>query len=135
MIVVKPSSNVVRVDSSSNVTVLRTNYVVTVSGVGLQGPTGVVAANAPATYDSGTQKIGVAVGTTAGTVAAGNDSRIVNAATVSSVATVQTNIDAITGSFLRGSVIKSGARVDQSINFVIGSDGSLDSITVNGVAI
>jgi hypothetical protein len=94
-----------------------------------------VAANAPATYDSGTQKIGVAVGTTAGTVAAGNDSRIVDAATVSSVATVQTNIDLIAGSFLRGSVIKSGARVNQSINFVIGSDGSLDSITVNGVAI
>jgi len=86
------------------------------------------------------------VGTTAGTVAAGNDSRITEAATATALAseqttratadtTLQTNINAITGSFLRGSVIKSGARVNQSINFVIGSDGSLDSITVNGVAI
>lgn len=43
------------------------------------GPPGVVVAAAPATYNSGTQTVGVAVGTTAGTVAAGNDTRIVGA--------------------------------------------------------
>jgi hypothetical protein len=42
---------------------------------GEDGPPGVVAADAPATYDPGTQTIGVAVGTTAGTVAAGDDAR------------------------------------------------------------
>jgi hypothetical protein len=47
---------------------------------GNPGPSGVVAATAPATYNSGTQTIGVTVGTTAGTVAAGNDARIVGLA-------------------------------------------------------
>lgn len=46
---------------------------------GATGPTGVVLATAPATYNSGTQTIGVNLGTTATTAAAGNDTRIVNA--------------------------------------------------------
>lgn len=47
---------------------------------GIQGATGVVAATAPATYDSGTQTVGVTVGTTANTLAAGDDGRITGAA-------------------------------------------------------
>jgi len=42
---------------------------------GPQGPSGVITATAPATYDAGTKAVGVAVGTTAGTAAAGDDSR------------------------------------------------------------
>jgi hypothetical protein len=42
---------------------------------GPTGPTGVVSATAPATYDAPTRAIGVLVGTTPGTVAAGDDSR------------------------------------------------------------
>lgn len=56
--------------------------------VGPQGPQGipgVVQAVAPATYDAETQTVGVDVGTTSGTVAAGNDSRIVGAAQTSSL--------------------------------------------------
>lgn len=47
---------------------------------GIQGAAGVVAATAPATYDSGTQTVGVTVGTTANTLAAGDDGRITGAA-------------------------------------------------------
>lgn len=44
------------------------------------GPAGVVSATAPATYNPSTQAIGVSVGQTSGTVAAGDDSRITGAA-------------------------------------------------------
>lgn len=47
---------------------------------GATGPTGVVTATAPVTYNSGTQTVGVTVGTTANTVAAGDDPRITGAA-------------------------------------------------------
>jgi hypothetical protein len=48
---------------------------------GSTGPSGVVAADAPATYNSGTQTIGVALGTTGSTATAGNDSRLSDART------------------------------------------------------
>lgn len=48
---------------------------------GATGPAGVVAATAPATYNSGTQTIGVALGTSGTTAAAGNDSRLSDART------------------------------------------------------
>ena len=48
---------------------------------GAQGPPGVVVATAPATYSAGTQTIGVAVGSAAGTVAAGHDPRLSDART------------------------------------------------------
>lgn len=49
---------------------------------GATGPTGVVTATAPATYDAGTQAVGVTLGTTAATAAAGNDARFHNAVTL-----------------------------------------------------
>lgn len=52
-----------------------TNLISLAAITGPAGTAGVVAANAPATYDSNTQTIGVSVGTASGTVAAGNDSR------------------------------------------------------------
>jgi hypothetical protein len=48
---------------------------------GATGPAGVVSATAPATYNSGTQTIGVTLGTGATDAAAGNDSRFTNART------------------------------------------------------
>lgn len=48
---------------------------------GPTGPSGVANATAPATYNSGTQTVGVAVGNSAGTVAAGNDARLSDART------------------------------------------------------
>lgn len=47
---------------------------------GADGASGVVAATAPVTYNSGTKTVGVTVGTTSGSVAAGDDSRITGAA-------------------------------------------------------
>ena len=46
---------------------------------GLTGPTGVIAATAPATYNAPSQTVGVIVGTTTGSVAAGNDPRLSDA--------------------------------------------------------
>lgn len=43
---------------------------------GFTGPAGVISASAPITYNSGTQTVGITIGTTSGTVAAGDDSRI-----------------------------------------------------------
>lgn len=45
------------------------------TGVSIIGPTGVIGATLPATYDEETRTVGVNVGTTSGTVAAGDDSR------------------------------------------------------------
>lgn len=53
---------------------------------GAPGAPGVVNATAPATYNPGTQTIGVSVGTGAGTVAAGDDARITGAAPLASPA-------------------------------------------------
>lgn len=49
---------------------------------GSTGPAGVVAATSPVTYDAPSQTVGIAVGTAANTVAAGNDSRITGAVQV-----------------------------------------------------
>ena len=46
---------------------------------GPTGPTGVIAATAPATYNAPSQTVGVIVGTTTGSVAAGNDPRLSDA--------------------------------------------------------
>jgi hypothetical protein len=51
------------------------------AGVSLIGPAGVVSATAPATYNSGTGVIGVTLGTSSTSAAAGNDSRLSNART------------------------------------------------------
>jgi hypothetical protein len=53
-----------------------------------------VAATAPVTYDSGTQTVGISVGTTAGTVAAGDDSRITGALSVTAATITYQPLDA-----------------------------------------
>lgn len=59
-----------------------TSLVGPTGGTGPQGPAGVATATAPATYDPATQTVGVSVGTTAGTAAAGNDARFHDAVTL-----------------------------------------------------
>lgn len=90
---------------------------------GATGPAGVVSATAPATYDAGTQTIGVSVGTTAGTVAAGNDSRITGAVP-KSIVTAKGDLIVATGS---GAVARRG----------VGSAGQIltaDPAQADGVA-
>lgn len=73
---------------------------------GETGPAGVVAADAPATYDPGTQTVGVAVGTTVGTVAAGDDERIVGAQSKTGLdAATKALVDDLTPSQLRAALL------------------------------
>jgi len=53
----------------------------------------VVAATAPVTYNSSTQTVGINVGTTAGTVAAGDDNRITGALSATTAATTYQPLD------------------------------------------
>lgn len=79
---------------------------------GPTGPAGVVNTTAPITYNSGTQTVGINIGTTAGTAAAGNDPRFTDAREWSADTITQTEAEAGTSTTRRAFT---AARVFQAI--------------------
>jgi hypothetical protein len=95
---------------------------------GEDGPPGVVAATAPATYNAGTQTIGVAVGTTAGTVAAGDDPRFAGGGGGGAVDSVngQTGVVVLTAASV------GAATVAQAAGLVDALDDELATVAKSG---
>lgn len=91
------------------------------------GPTGVVAATTPATYDSETQTVGVTVGTTANTVAAGDDSRITGAAQKASNLTDLTDPAAARAALGLGSAAQSATSAFEAAGAALAAQSAAQS--------
>ena len=107
-----------------------------VQGVqGATGDPGVVSASAPLSYDSGTKTLTISVGTTAGSVAAGNDSRITGALQASVASTTYQPLDsdltAVAGLSATGLIRRTGAGTADTVTAPSGAIvGTTDTQTL-----